>query len=599
MEIDPKSIHSIIDILYIPSEGKLIPESDQGNIEYKLRLDKKGLLSRENMVSQMLYRMNEGRNKYGRYEANYIIGISDDGSFSDLPEQILINSVNILKGGVKKANAKIVSEKTYVFTGNKMIIHVVIRKDHKERCINETNIMILGPSGIGKSSLMGRLTHGQRDDGKGFTRKLVLRHAHEKTSGTTSCLKYDTIGFAGKNIMNYSIGIEFNMENIYSSSDRLVNLIDLPGDFISFSKTIMFSVSCIRPDSIIICIPSYDPITHINAIDFVKNNSDIYKFIISTCIVYDIEPIIVITKQELMDIHKLTEIKPDLNKQIGELFNIWGCDLMTENSTNDTNTSELIEDHTNTNPIEQINDIHSVAESTKTIQTIETIETVESIASENKIINFCKTKFIEVSTITDYGYDELIDRLNDLSEINKSNIIKQEKMIKEKMFIVNDVFTIPDTGTIFHGILKYGVININEVVDILCHGIITKHRIKSIHRKTLDVERLLSGESGSITFYDNIDKIDKTSIIIDNQWIKGLITKTRIISMFDNVKLKSQQYSLFVENNIIACNIEKIESNNTKQIFELNSCNDLKFIIDTDIGILKDEKQNYFFIKFI
>jgi GTPase len=584
MDPEPKNIHSIIDFLYIPSEGKLIPESDQGNIEYKLRLDKKGLTSRENMVSQMLYRMNEGRNKYGRYEANYIIGISDDGSFSDLPEQILINSVSILKGGVKKANAKIVSEKTYVFPGNKMIIHIVIRKDHKERCVNETNMMIFGPSGIGKSSIMGRLTHGQKDDGNGFTRKLVLRHAHEKTSGATSCLKYDTIGFAGKNIMNYSIGIEFNMENIYASSDRLVNLIDIPGDFASFSKTIMYSVSCIRPDNIIICIPSYDPITCINALNFVKNNSDIYKFIISACIVYDIDPIIVITKQELIDMHDLTYIQGELNKQICELFNIWVSELK--------------------------------ADSRRILQADETTLIVPEIISNDLSNDFCKTEFIEVSTITDYGYDKLIDRL---CEISNNNTIKQDKiikdkMIKDKMFIVNDVFTIPDTGTIFHGILKYGVINIDEVVDILCHGIITKHRIKSIHRKTLDVDRLLSGESGSITFYDKIEKIDKTSIIIGEEWIKSLITRIRIMPIFDNVKLKLQQYSLFVGNNIIACNIENVyagtldagnldagnlDADNLDQIFELNSCNDLKFIIDTDVGILKDEKQNYYFIKFI
>jgi GTPase len=586
MEFEIKKIHSIIDILYIPSESKLIPESDQGNIEYKLRLDKKGISSRENMVSQMLYRMNEGRNKYGRYEADYIIGISDDGSFSDLPEQILINSVNILRGGVKKANAKIISEKTYVFPGNKMIIHVVIRKDHKERYVNETNIMILGPSGIGKSSLMGRITHGQKDDGKGFTRKLVLRHAHEKSSGATSCLKYDTIGFSGKNIMNYSIGIEFNMENIYSSSDRLVNLIDIPGDFVSFSKTIMYSVSCIRPDNIIICIPSYDPITHLNAFEFVKNNSDIYKFIISTCIVYDIDPIIVITKQELIDVNGLTVLQPEINKQIGELFNLWVNELRSDNIPSDIGFSCA--------EIKEISDNVSDMFSTDRL-------TDNSIVSETKTNDFCKLDFIEVSTITDYGYDKLISKLCDISN---NNIIKQDKMIKDKMlkdkmFVVNDVFTIPDTGTIFHGILKYGVINIDDVVDILCHGIITKHRIKSIHRKTLDVDRLLSGESGSITFYDKIEKIDKTSVIIGEYWINLLITKTRIMPIFDNIKLKPQQYSLFVGNNIIACNIEKVDGDDLNQIFELNSYNELKFIIDTDIGILKDEKQNYFFIKFI
>src|SRR5579872_2158913 len=196
----------VLDILYIPNEGKLIPEPDKsGNVEYKLRLDKKDIEKRDNMVSQMLWRMNEGRNQFGRYEANYILGIKDDGNFSDLNESALNVTTNIFKGIVKKANAKVISEKTYVFPGNKMITHVLVRKDASERDVPETNIFITGPYNAGKSSLMSRLTYGQNDDGNGFSRKLVLRHVHERTSGCTSCSKYDTIGFSGSNIMNYSI----------------------------------------------------------------------------------------------------------------------------------------------------------------------------------------------------------------------------------------------------------------------------------------------------------------------------------------------------------------------------------------------------------
>src|SRR5436190_11039917 len=91
------TIKSIIDLLYLPLEGKLIPEPDKkGNIEYKLRLDKKDTKKRDNMISQMLWRMNEGRNLYGKYEANYILGIHDDGTFSNMTEHELITTMNIL-----------------------------------------------------------------------------------------------------------------------------------------------------------------------------------------------------------------------------------------------------------------------------------------------------------------------------------------------------------------------------------------------------------------------------------------------------------------------------------------------------------------------
>jgi translation elongation factor EF-1alpha len=163
--------------------------------------------------------------------------------------------------------------------------------------------------------------------------------------------------------------------------------------------------------------------------------------------------------------------------------------------------------------------------------------------------------------------------------------------------VINDVFTIPDTGTIFHGILRYGVINVDDIVNVLCHGVITKHKVKSIHRKTLDVDRLMPGESGSITFYGNINKIDKTATIIDAMLEKNVVLKAFVVSAFEYVKLKPRQYMLFVGNNIVAVILSpSIESD---IIFEVSSFNDLGFMIDSEIGILKDERQNYFFIRFV
>lgn len=625
MSDDPKTIKSIIDLLYLPNEGKLLPESDRtGNIEYKLRLDKKGNEKRDNMVSQMLFRLNEGRNQYGRYEANYILGVHDNGTFSDLSEQTLANSTNILRGIAKKANSKIVSEKTYVFPGNKLMTHVVIRKDHKERNVPESNVMILGPSGVGKSSLMGRLTYRQKDDGNGFSRKLVLRHMHEKTSGNTSCPKYDTVGFAGDNIINYSIGIEFNMENIYAASDRLVNLIDIPGDIVAFSKTILYSVSSIKPDHIIVCVPcrcikTIDPDTdeHNKKIDeinkedseeFVKKNADIYKFILAVCIMYKIQPIFVLTKYDLMHCTDTDSYDyPSTASKIALLFNAWRDELMTrshsyEVTNNPSETKELPneiqqeinhdslfghqdDEQSDTRSDDQSDDLNSDTKS----------DYVSSI-SDTKIVDFQKSQYIEVSNITDHGYQKLINTLSKISMVNHTSQ-KQEKLIKEKMFVVNDVFTIPDTGTIFHGILRYGVINVDDNVNIVCHGVVTKHKVKSIHRKTLDVDRLLPGESGSVTFHGKIDKIDKTAVIIDASWEKELVSKTNVVSVFDSVKLKSQQYMLFVGNNIIT--VILTPSSESDNIFEVNSFNDIKFMIDSEVGILKDERHNYFFVRFI
>ncbi len=656
----------VTDILYQPEIHKLLAECDKfGNIEYKLRLDKKDLTKKENMVSQMLWRLNEGRNQYGKYEAHYILGILDDGNFSDITENELNTTLNILKSIAKKANAKIVSDKTYVFQANKMIIHAIVRKDHKNLHVPETNLMIMGPVNVGKSSLMSRLCHGQKDDGNGFSRKLVLRHIHEKTSGNTSSTKYDTIGFSGKNIINYELGIEFNMENIYNSSDRLINLIDIPGDF-KYLKTIMYSVSSIRPENIVICISckldnihthtetntdidlrilsvdqsllsvdprllsvdqsllsvdqrllsvdprllsvdqrllsvdqrllsvdqsllsvdprllsvNRDPLTecfdrekltkqkqqkhHVNETDiyndmknFIYNNIDMYKFITLVCIVYNIQPIFVLTKLDMINNKEI-----NYGSFIASIFNEWVEEYLINNN---------------------------------------------DIMNNKQKLDFNNSPFIKISHVTDQGYVELIEELSKINIFNYSsnhqnipkllnvppNVPMQDGL--DRLFVINESFTIPDTGTIFHGTMKHGTIDVDDEVDIFSHGQIIKKKVKSIHRKTIDVDRLFSNESGSIIFYGNINKnIDKTSIIIAPSWQNKIRNSSRIVPMFKSQKLKSQQFLLFVSNNIVT--VFLTQSDDEYEIICQGSSN---LIIETEIGILKDEQQNYFFIKFI
>jgi GTPase len=49
----------------------------------------------------------------------------------------------------------------------------------KEEC----TIAVCGPVDAGKSSLIGVLTCGELDDGRGYTRNKVLIHPHERDTG--------------------------------------------------------------------------------------------------------------------------------------------------------------------------------------------------------------------------------------------------------------------------------------------------------------------------------------------------------------------------------------------------------------------------------
>ena len=47
----------------------------------------------------------------------------------------------------------------------------------------------------GKSTLLGVLTHGDLDNGRGMARQRLFRHKHEMESGRTSSVGNDILGF--------------------------------------------------------------------------------------------------------------------------------------------------------------------------------------------------------------------------------------------------------------------------------------------------------------------------------------------------------------------------------------------------------------------
>lgn len=284
-----------IDAQYDFANNRLVPEIEEGNIEYKLRLDKKGEKELNRMISQLLWRMNEGRNIYGIEEAHYILGIMDDGYFSDISIGDLAIQCDVFKSILARASAFIVDEQIYTFPQNKNICHLVVRKKNNDLMIQESNWCMFGLSGSCKTSIMGRLLHGQKDDGKGFSRKLVLLHDHEKINGITSSMKYDTIGFSKDMLINYSIGIEFDQNDVFKASDRLINLIDIPGDF-RYMRTILHGLLSNMIDRLIICIE------YKKCMEDIQNNMHFYNIAYHLCKNANIQPIILLTKcDEVID----------------------------------------------------------------------------------------------------------------------------------------------------------------------------------------------------------------------------------------------------------------------------------------------------------
>ena len=56
-------------------------------------------------------------------------------------------------------------------------------------------VAVVGNVDAGKSTLLGVLTHGELDNGRGMARQRLFRHKHEMESGRTSSVGNDILGF--------------------------------------------------------------------------------------------------------------------------------------------------------------------------------------------------------------------------------------------------------------------------------------------------------------------------------------------------------------------------------------------------------------------
>ena len=136
----------------------------------------------------------------------------------------------------------------------------------------EISIVICGPVDAGKSSLVGVLTTGELDDGRGKARKSVFHHNHELESGRTSSVSQNVIKYQNNNNEIQLINTKSNkkyepkvvcnidMKGINVSGDKVVSLIDLAGHE-KYLKTTVHGITGMFPDRGIVVIGANTGIT--------------------------------------------------------------------------------------------------------------------------------------------------------------------------------------------------------------------------------------------------------------------------------------------------------------------------------------------------
>ncbi|KAG0049155.1 GTP binding protein [Gryganskiella cystojenkinii] len=251
---------------WVNHHGSLPPEVDiEGNIEYKLKL-----------IATAPDRLSEGQGS-----AIYEIGVADDGSFVGLsPEdmevslQTLHRMADFLKADVTILRKVSVESTRHIDEdGNSTVAQTdfqrrlqtnsgsprtdpeflvveakVTSRLAEEHHFLEIRVALVGGPDAGKSTLLGRLAHGIADNGRGKARLNLLRHRHEISSGRTSSISHEIMGFtATGETVNYNTTNISSWQEVCESSAKVVTLLDTCGHP-RFLKTTISGLTGHSPD---------------------------------------------------------------------------------------------------------------------------------------------------------------------------------------------------------------------------------------------------------------------------------------------------------------------------------------------------------------
>ncbi|KAE8348523.1 hypothetical protein BDV28DRAFT_143300 [Aspergillus coremiiformis] len=192
----------------------------------------------------------------------------------------------------------------------------------------QIRISITGPATAGKSSLLGTLTSSVLDNGRGTSRLSLLKHRHEISSGITSSVAHELIGYAVSelsedtlDVVNYASGNVAAWDDVHAASTqgRLAFVSDLPGS-VRYLKSTLRGLISWAPHYVLLCIPANcdDEATKEAWSDSAEQTADMDLALshLGLCIKLEVPTIVVITK---MDLASRASLKQNLTKVLSAL----------------------------------------------------------------------------------------------------------------------------------------------------------------------------------------------------------------------------------------------------------------------------------------
>ncbi|XP_020643345.3 GTP-binding protein 1 isoform X1 [Pogona vitticeps] len=398
----------------------------------------------DSLLRQMWERMEEGCG-----ETIYVIGQGSDGTEYGLSDADMEASYATVKSMAEQIDADVILLREHQEAGGKVRDYLV-RKRVGDNDFLEVRVAVVGNVDAGKSTLLGVLTHGELDNGRGFARQKLFRHKHEIESGRTSSVGNDILGFDSEgNVVNKpdSHGGSLEWTKICEKSTKVITFIDLAGHE-KYLKTTVFGMTGHLPDFCMLMVGS-----NAGIVGMTKEH-------LGLALALNVPVFVVVTKIDMCPANILQETL----KLLQRLLKSPGC-----------------------------RKIPVLVQSKDDV-----IVTASNFSSERMCPIF------QISNVTGENLELLKMFLNLLSPRTS---YREEEPAE---FQIDDTYSVPGVGTVVSGTTLRGLIKLNDTLllgpDPL--GNFLPIAVKSIHRKRMPVKEVRGGQTASFA----LKKIKRSSI---------------------------------------------------------------------------------------
>ncbi|KAJ8681187.1 hypothetical protein QAD02_016974 [Eretmocerus hayati] len=425
------------------------PEKDHHApmVDYSSIRGKDVLVSPSEDQYELLLKKLTDRIQDGGSETIFDIGVGEDGSEDGLKEDEYAASVATLQSLAATLEADCVllrqTKADHGLTGQ-----YLVRKRLDQQDFLEIRVAVVGNVDAGKSTLLGVLTHGELDNGRGLARQKLFRHKHEAETGRTSSVGNDILGFDSLgNVVNKPEHGSLDWVKICEKSSKVITFIDLAGHE-RYLKTTVFGMTGHAPDFGMLMVGA-----NAGIVGMCKEH-------LGLALALSVPVFVVVTKIDMCPPNVLQENLRLLNR----ILKSPGC--------------------------------------RKVPVTVKTPDDV--VVSATNFVSERLCPIFQVSNVSGANLDLLKMFLNLLT----ARITSHDNEPAE--FQIDDTYSVPGVGTVVSGTTLKGVIRLNDILllgpDPLGH--FQQIAVKSIHRKRMPVREVRGGQTASFA----LKKIKRSQI---------------------------------------------------------------------------------------